>query len=82
MTPLLGTGRSLRINAALAALALASMSMPTQAGATPPPLQPARRRSVPLDSRVRNLANKEVRDWNSEVERKKAEKKGSKYRSR
>lgn len=38
-----------------------------------------RRYEVPADSRVRHLANKEISNWNDDIERKKAERKGSKY---
>ena len=69
-----------RMSAALAMLAIAGMSTgASQMVTLPTTTGRGRRYEVPADSRVRNLVNKEVRDWNDEIERKKAERKGAKY---
>ena len=72
-----------RMSAALAAMAMlaigAQSSGASQMVTLPTTTGRSRRYEVPADSRVRHLANKEVRDWNDEIERKKAERKAAKY---
>ena len=79
------SGRGDRMSAALAALASMAISGMSTGHSqivtlpTTPGTGRGRRFEIPADSRVRNLVNKEVRDWNDEIGRKKAERKGAKY---
>ena len=76
-------GRGARMSAALAAMAMLTLGAQSSGASqvfTPPTTTGrSRRYEVPADSRVRHLANKEVRDWNDEIERKKAERKAAKH---
>ena len=78
-------GRGGRMSAALAAMAMLAIGAQSTGHSqvvtlpTTPGTGRGRRFEIPADSRVRNLVNKEVRDWNDEIERKKAERKGAKY---
>jgi hypothetical protein len=69
-----------RMSAALATFALLAAS---QAGhfqniTLPTTTRRGRRYEVPVDSRVQHLANMEISNWNDQIERKKAERKGAK----